>query len=539
MTTFQYWMTVLLSGTTVLTLSSCDKWDFDRTSFTQVITVGALEVGFNSAFLLGDIEGLKNANVIETGFAYSSTADSEQSLQLDQEGVEVVMSPRHQDSIITAERAFAARATGLAAATKYFFRAFITLDGSEIAYGTIDTLTTIDLTLSTPEVERTSEDCVGSVTITVNLSGAVSTPDNSFGIIWSTVEGNFDPLLGLATRLEVETIDAQGNLIVELPVECSNIYSVRGFYMSRESEIYGPVQAFTTSEGGAWIPVNTFPEPLHLDMCFYSFSNDEFGFVLTFDRVQAENQLWRFDPQELTWQTAAKPPFVTFCTRRPARTVETVFIDDDNSFDRWQYEMGVDVWFNWSTTPVVDGISYLNDYNFLHDDTDYWGTGRSELSVHDDAWWRPITSSTINAMPNFPGGARHKTTYFVLKGSGYVGLGQDLEGHFFEDFWKLDFTAMSWSPVASLNDQIRPALDFTMDDKAYLLTGYDANDKPLSNFYEYDSTLDLWTRLADFGDGDGTADVGFAIDDVIYGGLGMSTNGERSREIWRYVPEVN
>ncbi|MDH3651412.1 MAG: hypothetical protein OEQ53_17145, partial [Saprospiraceae bacterium] len=94
MTTVQFWITLLLSGMMVLIIPSCDKWDFDRTSFTQVITVGALEIGFNSAFLLGDIEGLKNAQVIETGFVFSSTADNEQNLRLDQEGVDLVTSPR-------------------------------------------------------------------------------------------------------------------------------------------------------------------------------------------------------------------------------------------------------------------------------------------------------------------------------------------------------------------------------------------------------------------------------------------------------------
>ena len=75
MITNRFGRVILLSCMVVLSMIACDKWDFDRISFTPVITIGALEVGFRSAFLLGDIEGLRNAQVIETRFVFSSTAD--------------------------------------------------------------------------------------------------------------------------------------------------------------------------------------------------------------------------------------------------------------------------------------------------------------------------------------------------------------------------------------------------------------------------------------------------------------------------------
>ncbi|MDH3652107.1 MAG: hypothetical protein OEQ53_20640 [Saprospiraceae bacterium] len=44
--------------------------------------------------------------------------------------------------------------------------------------------------------------------------------------------------------------------------------------------------------------------------------------------------------------------------------------------------------------------------------------------------------------------------------------------------------------------------------------------------------------LADFGQGDGNADIGFAVGGLIYGGLGIDANREVRREIYRYVPEL-
>ncbi|MDH3651612.1 MAG: hypothetical protein OEQ53_18150, partial [Saprospiraceae bacterium] len=38
---------------------ACEKYDFTRVEFTRVITVGAIEVSASSAFLTGDMQGLR------------------------------------------------------------------------------------------------------------------------------------------------------------------------------------------------------------------------------------------------------------------------------------------------------------------------------------------------------------------------------------------------------------------------------------------------------------------------------------------------
>ncbi|MDH3648902.1 MAG: hypothetical protein OEQ53_04420 [Saprospiraceae bacterium] len=62
-------------------LVSCEKYDFARVEFTKVITVGAIEVFSSSAFLTGDIEGLRAGRVTGSGFVYSARVSTDESLR--------------------------------------------------------------------------------------------------------------------------------------------------------------------------------------------------------------------------------------------------------------------------------------------------------------------------------------------------------------------------------------------------------------------------------------------------------------------------
>jgi hypothetical protein len=231
-------------------------------------------------------------------------------------------------------------------------------------------------------------------------------------------------------------------------------------------------------------------------------------------------------------------PPIDYCEIRPVSANSVLFLANNGVPTKYLTEAD-----EWVPVPISilgePGRFHLNNFVFKLGETIFWGTGKD---LFTPILYREVFTvtdgETKKQLDDFPGLARHKTTYFILGNRGYVGLGQDLEGHLFKDFWALDFISTAWSKKADLPDTFRPSLSFTTNNKAYLLTGYDVEDSPLPNFYEYDPDLDQWTPLADFGNGDGTSDIGFGIDGVIYGGLGISKNGEVRREIWRYIPEL-
>jgi hypothetical protein len=148
---------------TILLILACSKWDLDRIEFTRVVTVGVIEVGASSAFLIGDIEGLRGGEVTETGFVFSSTARNESTLQLGNQNVQSKVSLR---SDTTSDRAFAVRVTGLEPNTSFSFRAYIKLSGiQEAIYGGIDSFNIGGASLSVPSVSRSNPGCPTTVHI--------------------------------------------------------------------------------------------------------------------------------------------------------------------------------------------------------------------------------------------------------------------------------------------------------------------------------------------------------------------------------------
>jgi hypothetical protein len=123
---------------------------------------------------LGDIEGLRNVQVVETGFVFSSTADHDQSLRLDQGDVDIA------------------------------------LEGFENAYGGIDTLITSDLLVSAPSVIRPSSDCLGAATMAVNIRGARQSPSTSICVVWSDNENIMYPLIAFKERFFSENSKITG-----------------------------------------------------------------------------------------------------------------------------------------------------------------------------------------------------------------------------------------------------------------------------------------------------------------------------------------
>ena len=290
---------LLLGLVSLILIFACEKWDFDNASFTNVITVGALEVGFNSAFLLGDIEDLRNARIIETGFIVSESAGNEESLRLNQSGVKLVISPS-PDSVIVEDRAFAARVTDLNTSTRYFFRAYIRLDDNENAYGSIDTFTTSSLIISAPTIRRTFEGCFGTLAVVVSIEGARTAPDQNFGIVWSNNEDDMYASIESGRVLQTTELGQAGNIQLNLSVECSTTYYLRGYYQANNEVTYGPVSAFTTLEGGLWIERPPFPGERRSSPVIFAIGDQ--GYLGGGSQLEPDlNDLWTFEEQNSRW----------------------------------------------------------------------------------------------------------------------------------------------------------------------------------------------------------------------------------------------
>ena len=236
----------------------CTDWNLERVSFTSIITVDAIEIGASSAFLLGDIDGLRNAKVVESGFIVSSSVNEPSLLTFDLSDVLVFVSP--EIDTITDDRAFAARATGLGGSTDYFFRAYVILDGEEdVAYGNVDQFTTTELSISLESISRRNEGCPTTAVIDVSAFGLGRGSDDQIGLVYSTDQNVVSPDLTNGQLVFPETSNGSASFTFNINVLCAETYFLRVVINPNSPQPSYPVEfAFSLEPGGTWINRSNF-----------------------------------------------------------------------------------------------------------------------------------------------------------------------------------------------------------------------------------------------------------------------------------------
>ncbi len=155
---------------------------------------------------------------------------------------------------------------------------------------------------------------------------------------------------------------------------------------------------------------------------------------------------------------------------------------------------------------------------------------------------------------DFGGLARSEAVAFgILNGKGYMGTGWN-GTDYYSDFWEYDATANTWTQKNNLGYTEntpagfprKSAVAFAIGNKGYVGTGED-KDGLLSDFWEYDTTANTWTRKNDFGVAtlrEGlkrTEAVGFSIMNTVstgkgYVGTGIDGTGVYQKDFWEFDP---
>jgi N-acetylneuraminic acid mutarotase len=121
----------------------------------------------------------------------------------------------------------------------------------------------------------------------------------------------------------------------------------------------------------------------------------------------------------------------------------------------------------------------------------------------------------------FPGEGRENSVSFVIKDKAYIGTGYIYKNAniFYKDFWEYDSTTDSWTQIADFPGDARyTAVAFSANGKGYVGLGRGENSI-LKDFYEYDPSEDAWTQIADFPDAR-YASVAFSVNNTGYVGTG-------------------
>lgn len=138
--------------------------------------------------------------------------------------------------------------------------------------------------------------------------------------------------------------------------------------------------------------------------------------------------------------------------------------------------------------------------------------------------FNPITN-TWQSKANFPSLDRTGSVAFVIGNNAYVGLGKDINGNTYSDFYKYNSISDTWSNVASFPNNRTDAAAFVINGKAYVGTGLINWNTPLqSDLYEYNPITNIWIQKTSIPGIGRYAAIGFSMNGKGYIGTGEKVN---------------
>jgi N-acetylneuraminic acid mutarotase len=175
----------------------------------------------------------------------------------------------------------------------------------------------------------------------------------------------------------------------------------------------------------------------------------------------------------------------------------------------------------WEYNPVPDEFTKLTDFpgsarsggnGFAINNKIYYGTGYNNSDNLKDFWEYDIASNSWIQKSNFYGNARTGSMTFSINENGYLGGGvyEQYTTNYdpFDDFWKYNSYADSWSRIPSFNHKedsssvygMTNGISVAADDKAYIGLGwnYTASGGQNERWFMYNSVTNTWSQLTNF-----------------------------------------
>ena len=144
-------------------------------------------------------------------------------------------------------------------------------------------------------------------------------------------------------------------------------------------------------------------------------------------------------------------------------------------------------------------------------------------------------------LEDFPGSERDDGVCFTIDEKAYCGTGFDAGFQSTRDFYSFDFSTESWSPIAALpfGKQRQYATSFVFNNQGYVFGGIDSAGNYLNDLWCYSPVSNAWTQR--FGlpaPGRSGASV-FVLSDTAYVVGGKTASSEASSDVWAYVISSN
>lgn len=182
---------------------------------------------------------------------------------------------------------------------------------------------------------------------------------------------------------------------------------------------------------------------------------------------------------------------------------------------------------NWEQGISSEAVERSGAVSFVIGEYAYVGLGIDKDGNELKDLWRYSKSGKWSKLEDFPGEPRLGAVAFVLNGYAYVGAGVKVETYkeeavYYNDFYRYTPGSKNpWVKVKSLpGNARRDAVSFTVQGKAYVGTGEDANMRKLKDFYSFDGSD--WKKVDGFPGDARSGAIAFVVNEKAYVGLGVS-----------------
>jgi N-acetylneuraminic acid mutarotase len=160
----------------------------------------------------------------------------------------------------------------------------------------------------------------------------------------------------------------------------------------------------------------------------------------------------------------------------------------------------------------------------------------AQASVTSDLWEYDPVTDTWTQKANFPGQPRDAAFAFVIGDIAYVGGGVDNTGNnAFSDFYSYDSSSDTWNTLGDLPDYTYFSSAFTIGNYGYVATGYSSVGDN-SYLWQYDTSGDNWNQMPNFPGPARDAAVAFTLNGLGYVGLGETGYSTVFSDFYSYNP---
>lgn len=152
-----------------------------------------------------------------------------------------------------------------------------------------------------------------------------------------------------------------------------------------------------------------------------------------------------------------------------------------------------------------------------------------------------LMAQTWVQVEDFPGSERDDGICFTIGQKAYCGTGFDAGFQTTRDFYSFDFGSETWSAIAALpvGERRQYATSFVFNNQGYVFGGIDSAGNYLNDVWCYSPISDTWTErfgLPALGRSGASA---FVLSDTAYIVGGKTASNEASNEVWAYVISSN